>query len=395
MPTVSATRTLNPLHFEDLEPHRFEDLVRQLAYDFRTWRSLEATGRLGSDDGLDIRGTEVVPVGPLVRDEEDEPDEPLPVEERQWSIQCKRYKSIPPKLMREIVAETVRDGEEPPYGLIVAAACDVSKKAMDAFRDEARGRGVQEFELWAKARLEDLLIQPRHDHVLFGFFGVSLVTRRRSQLTDIRQRLTVKRKLYRALTSGEEAEPLREPFDKPVLIRDSADVAYPDEHLVSDFSALPVPPWHLAVAHALSSRGLLLVAAGYVGWARPDGAWDVAEDGPNLIQQRLDYVLHWDYQREKREKLQRESEIATTHLSERVPEAERMEVEVLRLLRFGNVQEIDPLGDPIHNVSHLYCIYHPVTGPYDDVRMYFRVPAQSYGTAVELDPEKRVQLFHE
>ncbi len=41
----TTTRTLNPLHFEDLEPHRFEDMVRQLAYDFRPWRSIEATGR--------------------------------------------------------------------------------------------------------------------------------------------------------------------------------------------------------------------------------------------------------------------------------------------------------------------------------------------------------------
>ncbi len=49
---TQATRTLNPLHFEDLEPHRFDDMVRQLAYDFRTWRNLEATGRLRSSDPL-------------------------------------------------------------------------------------------------------------------------------------------------------------------------------------------------------------------------------------------------------------------------------------------------------------------------------------------------------
>jgi len=41
----SVTRTLGPLHFEDLEPKRFEDLVRQLIYDFRPWRALEGTGR--------------------------------------------------------------------------------------------------------------------------------------------------------------------------------------------------------------------------------------------------------------------------------------------------------------------------------------------------------------
>ena len=48
---MPVTRTLNPLPFTDLEPKRFEDLVRQLIYDFRPWNRLEATGRAGSDDG--------------------------------------------------------------------------------------------------------------------------------------------------------------------------------------------------------------------------------------------------------------------------------------------------------------------------------------------------------
>jgi hypothetical protein len=57
---MPATRkTLGPLHLEDLEPHRSEDLVRQLVYDFRVWRMLEATGRSGSDDGFDDRGYEI------------------------------------------------------------------------------------------------------------------------------------------------------------------------------------------------------------------------------------------------------------------------------------------------------------------------------------------------
>jgi len=63
MPTY--TKTLNPLHFEDLEPHRFEDLVRQLAYDFREWDSIEAIGRLGSDEGIDIRATEKTTSNPI------------------------------------------------------------------------------------------------------------------------------------------------------------------------------------------------------------------------------------------------------------------------------------------------------------------------------------------
>jgi hypothetical protein len=29
-----VTKTLGPLHFEDLDPHRFEDLIRELISDF-------------------------------------------------------------------------------------------------------------------------------------------------------------------------------------------------------------------------------------------------------------------------------------------------------------------------------------------------------------------------
>ena len=68
---AAVTRTLHPLPFENLEPKRFEDLVRQLAYDFRVWRSLEATGRSGSDDGFDARGYEIV-----AGTEQVEPDRP-------------------------------------------------------------------------------------------------------------------------------------------------------------------------------------------------------------------------------------------------------------------------------------------------------------------------------
>ena len=57
-----TTRPLNPLPFTYLKPKRFEDLVRQLVYDFRLG-ALETTGRSGSDDGFDARGLEIVQDG--------------------------------------------------------------------------------------------------------------------------------------------------------------------------------------------------------------------------------------------------------------------------------------------------------------------------------------------
>lgn len=70
MAQSSISKTLGPIHFEDLDPRRFEDLVRELAYDFRDWQSIEATGRSGSDDGFDIRAYERTDPGIPENDEE-------------------------------------------------------------------------------------------------------------------------------------------------------------------------------------------------------------------------------------------------------------------------------------------------------------------------------------
>jgi hypothetical protein len=172
-----VTRTVNPLHFEDLEPHRFEDLVRQIAYDYRVWQSLEATGRLGSDEGIDIRATEQ----PLL-DAEGEPELADPDQEppnttdeakhgslgtrqsgaRVWTIQCKRERSIGPAQVSAIVRESIRPGPPPPYGFILAAACNFSVKAREVFRTALREKGIQEHALWGKAELEDMLFQPKY-----------------------------------------------------------------------------------------------------------------------------------------------------------------------------------------------------------------------------------------
>jgi hypothetical protein len=94
---ANPTRTTGPLHFEDLEPHRFEDLIRRLIYDFRPWRQLEATGRSGSDDGFDARGFEIVSGAAAAEDSDGDPEEETIAQDRVWLIQCKREKSINPK----------------------------------------------------------------------------------------------------------------------------------------------------------------------------------------------------------------------------------------------------------------------------------------------------------
>jgi hypothetical protein len=157
------TRTTNPLHFEDLEPHRFEDLTRQLAGDFRSWVKLEPTGALGSDEGYDARGIEMVDG-----------------EERLWQIQSKREQSIPPKKMSAYIQEMIPEGATVPHGVILAVAANFSKKTRDVFAQELRQKGVHEFYLWGKADIEDFLYQPKNDHLLYAYFGISLQGQRPS-----------------------------------------------------------------------------------------------------------------------------------------------------------------------------------------------------------------------
>ena len=77
MSKPKVTRTYGPIHFEDLDPHRFEDLIRELIYDYKDWQSIEATGRSGSDEGFDIRAYEKVEIISPVENEKNEETEEI------------------------------------------------------------------------------------------------------------------------------------------------------------------------------------------------------------------------------------------------------------------------------------------------------------------------------
>jgi hypothetical protein len=356
----SVSRTIGPLHFEDLEPHRFEDLVRQLAYDFRDWWSLDATGRLGSDGGMDIRGIAVVgateDTTPDTSSDDEEDSEVAVLEEREWRIQCKRYKEIGATLMRTVVRETIPDVSVPAYGIIVAAACDVSAKTVAAFRDEAFKRNVREAHLWTKAQLEDMLFRPAWDHLLFAYFGISLGTRRRSQLQQVRSRIALKRKLLRAL----QWESIEGGAPQPVLIRDILDDAYPAFSDVPGFTTTRTPPWHMGRVTLFHPQALYVERAVGDGWVKEDGTWDMLE---GTLQDMSYLGSDHDYWMELRKDLMEYEDRQRSQ--DQVPERERRSIELWRALPFENLLEVDPLGDSVHVGPHLYCRFaNGEAGPY-------------------------------
>ena len=194
---ISVTRTYGQIHFEDLDPKRFEDLVRQLIYDYKSWQSIEATGRSGNDGGFDIRAYERVTIVESTESEEELREEVHPMAGNLWMIQVKREKVIGPKRIAQILNDV--NSDDPPYGYILAASANFSKTSYDRFRDELKSKGVMEFYLWGKPELEDMLHLPKNDRILFTFFGISIVSKNRSRSTEIRFSVNNKNKLISLL----------------------------------------------------------------------------------------------------------------------------------------------------------------------------------------------------
>ena len=265
----TASTTVNPLHFEDLEPHRFEDLIRQLIYDFRPWSSLEATGRSGSDDGFDARGYETVPFEEVESDSEEEEGK-VSYQDRIWLIQCKREQKIGPQKINKYLDEVLSNNEDSIYGIIFAASSDFSKKTRDEFRAKCRTYKLNECYLWGKAELEDMLFQPKNDNLLFAYFGISLLIRKRSLKTKINSRLTIKRKIIKCLWG------INHSSLSSALLRDPSETRYPYKNDIPDFEKQPTWKAYYFVGH--QHNGLEFLTRKYFAYIDDDGIqWDYIE----------------------------------------------------------------------------------------------------------------------
>ena|ERR1700733_3977421 len=374
---MAVTKTLGPLHFEDLEPHRFEDLVRELVYDFKDWQSIEATGRSGSDDGFDIRAYERVSA-PEREPEDGEPEEgedsSHPMEGNLWTFQCKREKSIGPSEVAKIIDGGVK-ADNPPYGYVLAAPANFSKKSFDVFRDELRKRGVMEFYLWGRAVLEDMLHQPKNDRVLFTFFGISLVARRRSRATDIRAIVARKNKLLKMF--GEH------PGYKPILVRDLKDTHYPYRSQYQDFESNP--RWHAYTVVDLDPQGLVLEVDDYFAYWDPSrGEWDMTE-ALNLA--RRHESEHEDYEMRRKEGELRDRIEGFWHF---IPHAHRARFVRNGLVKFEDIAVIDEKGDSEFRLPHIFVDFNGIKGPFYGFHRYVQFHEHRRAS---IDGLKRIEYF--
>lgn len=387
---VKTTKTLNPLPFHDLEPHRFEDLVRQLAYDYRTWRSLEPTGRLGADDGYDARGFEIVDSGELKQDQDEELDEAnehvTNATDRLWQIQCKREKTITPAKLEKYLEEMIPKVADIPYGVLFAAPCEFSKKTRDLFREKLSQKGVQEFYLWGKADLEDMLILPKNDHLLFAYFGISLVIRRRTIKSEISARLAMKRKVVKYLGG------ITDRSYTTVLVRDVNAKGYPfieKDEKIEDFRKMPRWKEYHFVGH--DHNGIRLLTRKYHAYRETDLEtgkllkWDYSDEY-NMA------LVHEDYWNNPKDET--DVHYRGYKFSQTIDESNRAYFETEAVIPYEKIIEIDNLGDPHAHCPHIFVDKN--TGSWFEYAQSYLRPDGNYGrsNSVQDKHEKlRIKYF--
>lgn len=338
-----TTRTIGPLHPEDLEPKRFEDLVRQLAYDFRNWRQLEATGRGGADEGFDARGYEIVgnqSLQPTPSDNEHADDTEDAPADRLWMVQCKREKSIGPAKLRKYLESIVVPDGEPIHGLIFAAACNFTMESRNVFREVVRAQGITEAYLWGGGELEDQLFQPKNDGLLFAYYGISLQTRKRSLKTEIRAKLATKKKCKAVL----------HPHDI-LLLRDPTDDRYPylDK---TKADRIDQGRWQPYTIEECKHDGVWVLRHRHFAYLDMEaGEWDYAERtdaGP---------VSHWQdpWAKGDGDRVDKDH-AAASEIWGKLDALHKGWLEIHFILPYENILAIDEIGDDVFERPHVYTV---------------------------------------
>jgi len=299
-------------------------------------------------------------------------------EERLWLIQCKRERTIPPQKMASYADEIIKNSGL--YGVIFTAACDFSRKSRDIFIAKLRSAGINEIHIWGKSELEDMLYQPKNDNLLFAYFGISLQVRRRSTITRIRGKLSIKKKLMAALGGfgGHNY--------KPVVIKSIDDKDYPHKSKLKKCFT-----WDRLAFTEFYYDGIVLEGEKYFAYIDDKNKkWDYIS-GANDSKPVEPYFLHSSKSNpEKKDTI----DIARDFWNFKVPEKNKAIFKVLYLIPFDKIVAVDKEGDPIYQEPNIYVDLCGGTSPFDP-RKYPTLHFNNDHHRETPDPEKsnRISFF--
>lgn len=153
-----VTRTINQLHFEDLDPIRFEELILLIVYRMKKWDKLDHFGKRGPDKGIDIRAVEIL---------ENE-------ENKTYYFQCKRYQKMNNSTIRKIIDDYLVKNDRVPSVYILVISCALTKKQIEYFESYCNDHGFKTVTVWTSSIIEAMLYS-KYPDLLFAFFGINLL----------------------------------------------------------------------------------------------------------------------------------------------------------------------------------------------------------------------------
>jgi hypothetical protein len=255
-------------------------------------------------------------------------------------------------------------------------------KARDVFRAKIRELGIDEAYLWGKGEIEDMLFQPKSDHLLFAYFGISLRMRQQALRASVRARLATKRKAVRTIDKKHQ----------PVLIRDASDDTYPYLNGRTMTGSNP-PPWRVFSNGECRHDGIHLPMRRYMAFIDDDGeSWDFAEKMNDSI---AEHYNPWFTKKDRRLIDAREAgRDEASAIWDALPEQNKAWLEIFAILPYENIVAIDEEGDEHFRYAHIFTI--PFTRAHDPFREYQERRLEGIGydrRRVHTKQEKRVAKF--
>ncbi len=315
-----VTRTINQLHFEDLDAIRFEELVLSMVYRMRRWEKLDHFGKKGSDEGVDIRAIELLENG----------------KENTYFFQCKRYLKITNSQLKNIVDDYISKNSSFPEYYILVISFAMTRKQIEYFEKYCIEKGFKAVWVWTSSIIETMLYSDYQD-LLFAYFGINLTEKRNKLTGSIRRNIALKKRMKKdflksvgSINSEERMERIEKPYLKfihsEVLIHSIYDKAYPAENTLLDNN---YTGYYKAEVYDFYHNGLLVRAYPYA--------------------KNIKLKIKEDYDSE-------EYEIA------------EVRVQVLGCIPFENIIEYDIDGDEYYNYPHIFCDFINVTDPYEKIK---------------------------
>jgi len=315
------SKTINKLHFSDLDPIRFEDFCLSLLYPLHPWEDIRHYGRVGSDGGVDIYAVEKL-------------ENDL---KRVWFIQCRRYKSATNAVLKKAVDDSINKLNELPEVLLIVVASDVRRKSHEYFIEYAKKKGVNTPLLWTASILEAKLYSERRD-LLFSYFGISDIQKARGREVSISRNISIKKRLHKDLLKTPKDVDWEKARNNPVYRFNYSE----------------------AIIHSIdddSYPGLNENRSGISGWFKLE-LWDFYHNG-------LDFVINID-----EGIIDKKGNWATIKYNHKYDEKKFKKIKMFRIARipFRNIVEYDTLGDEFYPGLHLYCRYADGGEPYEAFR---------------------------